>query len=158
MEAAARPAGIGLVEDQAVQDLMEVAAGKPLTFRSATPGGAALAVIGVAGRYVQAVGAAVLVARFSVLLAVLLLSATLAVRRLAHAANVTQARAFEGSVPTYRRAGSYTGLAVTPGAAKEISQQGVADLERWLTEPEAPEPRPADRALRQGGPGPAVGS
>ena len=38
MEAAARPAGVGLVEDQAVQDLMEVAAGRPLTFRSATPG------------------------------------------------------------------------------------------------------------------------
>ena len=127
MEAAARPAGIGLVEDQAVQDLMEVAAGRPITFRSATPGGAALAVIGVVGRYLQAVGAAVLVARFSVLLAVLLLAATLVVRQLAHAANATQARAFEGFVPTYRRAGYYTGLAVTPGAAKEVRAFGLAD-------------------------------
>lgn len=129
MQAAGRPAGVGLVEDRAVQDLMEVAAGKPLTFRAATPGGAAIGVIGLAGRYIQAVGAAVLVARFSALLAVIILAGSLGLRRLAHTANVTQALAFDGFVPTYRRAGYYTGLAVVPGPAKEVRAFGLAD---WI--------------------------
>lgn len=43
MEAAARPLGVGLLEDQAIQDRLEVAAGKPSIFRAATPGAAAVA-------------------------------------------------------------------------------------------------------------------
>jgi ATP-binding cassette subfamily B protein len=129
MEAAGRPAGIGLLEDKAVQDLMEVAAGKPLTFRSATPGGAAVGVMGLAFRYVQAAGAAVLVARFSVPLAVFLLAGTLAVRRQSHLANYTQANAFQDFVTTYRRAGYYTGLAVVPGPAKEVRAFGLSE---WI--------------------------
>jgi hypothetical protein len=42
MEAAARPLGVGLLEDQAIQDRLEVAAGKPSIFRAATPGAAAV--------------------------------------------------------------------------------------------------------------------
>ena len=129
MEAAARPAGVGLVEEQAVQDLMELAAGRPLTFRSATPGGAALGVIGVGMRYLQTIGAALLVARYSVALAALLLGATVALRRLIHRAQYVQARAFDEFVPTYRRAGYYTGLAVVPAPAKEVRVFGLAE---WI--------------------------
>jgi len=129
MESAGRPAGVGLVEERDVQDLMEVAAGRPLTFRSATPGGAAVGVIGVAGRYVQAIGAATMVARFSVVLALVLLAGTLALRRLVHTANVAQAQAFDEFVPIYRRAGYYTGLAVVPGPAKEGRAFGLSD---WI--------------------------
>ena len=129
IEAAGRPPGVSLVEDQSVQDLMELAAGRPLTFRSATPGGAALGLIGVVARYLQSIGAAVLVARFSVLLAVLLLAATVVVRRLLHRATKAQAVAFDEFVPTYRRAGYYTGLAVVPGPAKEVRVFGLAE---WI--------------------------
>ena len=126
MEAATAPPGVALVEDQSVQDLMEVASGKPLPFRSATPGGGAVGVISLAGRVVQGVGAAVLVARFSLLLAAGLLVTTLAIRRRMHGANRTQALAFQEHVPTYRRCGYLSGLATVPGPAKELRVFGLA--------------------------------
>ncbi|MDQ4070599.1 MAG: hypothetical protein M3203_14180, partial [Actinomycetota bacterium] len=51
MEAASRPPGVELLEDQAVQDVLPLAAGKPMPFRFATPGGAAVAVLGLAARF-----------------------------------------------------------------------------------------------------------
>lgn len=84
MEAAARPRGVELLEDQAVQDLLPLAAGKPLPFRNATPGGAAVGVIGLMARLVLGLGAALLIARFSVPLSVLLLVATFVLRRVSH--------------------------------------------------------------------------
>ncbi len=90
MGAAARPVGIELLEDEAIQDRMEVAAGKPSVFRSATPGGAAVAVVGLAARFAQAGGSALLVARFSPLLALALLAGTVALRRANHRANVAR--------------------------------------------------------------------
>ena len=129
MEAALAPAGVALVEEQSVQDLVEVASGKPLPFRSATPGGGAVGVISLAGRMVQGVGAAVLVARFSVLLAGALLATTLAVRRRMHRANRAQAVAFHDHVADYRRCGYLTGLATVPGPAKELRVFGLA---QWV--------------------------
>ena len=76
--------------------------------------------IGVTGRYVQGIGAAALIARFSLPLAVLLLVATFGVRRVIHRANAAQAGAFDDHVPTYRRAGYYTGLATVPLPSKEF--------------------------------------
>ena len=129
MVAAGRPAGIGLLEDQEVQDRMAVAAGKPLPFRAATSGGAAVGVVSMVARYVQGVGAGLLVARFSVVLAIALAAGSLWFRRLNHRVNVAQARAFEDHMPSYRWAGYYTGLAVEPSAAKETRVFGLAD---WL--------------------------
>ncbi len=129
MEAAARPAGIELLEDQAIQDHIEVAAGKPSIFRSATPGGAAVAVVGLAARFTQAAGAAVLVARFSPLLAAALLAGTITLRRIGHRANRARAVAFNDHIAPYRRAGYLSGLATQPAAAKETRVFGLAD---WL--------------------------
>lgn len=100
MEAATRPVGVGFLEDEGVQDLIELGAGRPIVFRSATPGGAAVGVIGVTTRYLQGIGAAALIARFSPPLAVLLLVATFSVRRVIHRANVAQAATFDDHVPT----------------------------------------------------------
>ena len=129
MEAAARPAGIELLEDEVIQDRIEVAAGKPSIFRSATPGGAAVAVVGLAARFARAGGSAVLVARFSPLLAFALLAGTIALRRHGHQANHAQAVAFNDHIAPYRRAGYLSGLATQPAAAKETRVFGLAD---WL--------------------------
>ena len=125
MEAACRPPGVELLEDQAVQDLLPLAAGKPLPFRFATPGGAAVAVVGLTARFAQAAGAAALVARASVPLAGLLLVATLAFRRANHRLNYRQAKAFEDHVPMYRLARYFSGLALDPGPAKEVRVFGL---------------------------------
>jgi ATP-binding cassette subfamily B protein len=139
MEAATRPVGVGFLEDDGVQDLIELGAGRPIVFRSATPGGAAVGVIGVTSRYLQGIGAAALIARFSLPLAFLLLVTTFGVRRVIHRANVAQAGAFDDHVPTYRRAGYYTGLATVPLPAKEVRVFGLAEWilgrhrEAWTT-------------------------
>ena len=130
MEAAAQPPGVELLEDQAVQDLVPVAAGKPLPFRSATPGGAAVAVIGVTGRLVLGLGAAVMVARFSVPLAALLLVATFGLRRVSHRIALRQALAFEDRIPAYRLAGYFSGLALEPASAKEMRVFGLGGWAR----------------------------
>ncbi len=130
MVAATAPPGVGLLEEQSVQDILPIAAGKPMPFRSATPGGAAVGVIGLAARFVACAGAATLIARVSTPLAALLLAVTLVFRRLHHRVNVAQALAFEGNVPSYRLAGYFTGLAVEPGCAKEMRVFGLADWAR----------------------------
>jgi ATP-binding cassette subfamily B protein len=130
MRAAAAPPGVEVLEDQAVQDLVPLAAGKPLPFRSATPGGAAVGVIGLTARLVGAVGAAALVARFSVALAALLFVATFALRRQSHRIALDQALAFEERIPSYRRAGYFAGLALDPGPAKEMRVFGLSDWVR----------------------------
>ncbi len=131
MEAAARPPGIALLEDQAVQDLLPLATGKPTEFRSATPGGAAVAVVGLTARYVSSIGAAVIVARVSAPLAFLLLASTLGLRRLQHRIALRQAVAFQDKVPAYRRAGYFSGLALEPASAMEMRVFGLA---RWVGE------------------------
>ena len=130
MEAAARPPGLELLEDQAVQDLLPLAAGKPLPFRFATPGGAAVAVIGLTARLFLGLGAAVLVARFSVPLAALLLVTTAVLRRLSHGIALRQALAFEDRIPSYRLAGYFSGLALEPASAKEMRVFGLSGWAR----------------------------
>ena len=130
MEAAARPPGVELLEDQAVQDLLPLAAGKPLPFRWATPGGAAVAVVGVASRLALGVGATVLVARFSLALALLLVAATLLLRRASHRALVGQALACEDHGGAYRWAGYFSGLGLEPAPAKEIRVFGLGEWVR----------------------------
>jgi ATP-binding cassette, subfamily B, bacterial len=109
MEAAAAPPGIELLEDQAVQDLVPLAAGKPLPFRSATPGGAAVGVIGLTAR---------------------LLLATFVLRRQSHRIALDQALAFEERIPSYRRAGYFAGLALDPAPAKEMRVFGLSEWVR----------------------------
>ena len=127
MEAAARPAGVELLEDQAVQDLLPPAAAKPLPFRNATPGGAAIGVIGLTARLLLGAGSTLLVARFSVPLAAFLLVATFVLRRLGHGLALRQALAFEVRMPSYRWAGYFSGLALEPGCAKEMRVFGLAE-------------------------------
>jgi ATP-binding cassette subfamily B protein len=84
-------------------------------------------VIGLTGRLALGVGATVLVARFSVALAALLLMASFVLRRVSHRIALDQALAFEERIPSYRRAGYFAGLALDPAPAKEVRVFGLGD-------------------------------
>jgi ATP-binding cassette subfamily B protein len=129
MAAASAPAGVAVLEEPAVVDLIEAAAARPGPFRPATPGGAAVAVVGLAGRYAQGAGAALLISRVSVWLAVVMFVGTLLYRRPHHREQLKMARAFDAHIPAYRRAGYMSSLLIEPPAAKEVRVFGLTD---WL--------------------------
>ena len=129
MKAASRPAGIAVLEQTEVQDLVELAAARDGPFRPATPGGAAVGLVGLMARYAQAAGATLLIARFSAWLAVAMLVGTLLYRRPHHRDNLELAMAFDGHLPSYRRARYLSGLVMEPPAAKETRVFGLAD---WI--------------------------
>ncbi|HEX2046777.1 MAG TPA: ABC transporter ATP-binding protein [Acidimicrobiales bacterium] len=127
MRAASRPPGIAVLEQTEVQDLVELAAARSGPFRPATPGGAAVGLVGLMARYAQAAGATLLIARFSVWLAVAMLVGTLLYRRPHHRDNMELALAFDDHLPSYRRARYLSGLVMEPPAAKETRVFGLAD-------------------------------
>ncbi|MBW3638535.1 MAG: ABC transporter ATP-binding protein/permease [Actinobacteria bacterium] len=129
MTATSRPAGIAFLEEPAVRDLLTLATARAGPFRPATPGGAAVGSIGLVVRYAQGVAAAVLIARFSLWLAVVMLVGTLVYRRAHRHESLALARAFDGHLPRYRRAGYLSGLVVEPPAAKETRLFGLGG---WL--------------------------
>lgn len=129
MRAAGAPPGIALVEEPEVQDLVELAGARAGPFRPATPGGAAVGVVGLGARYAQAVGATLLIARFSTWLAVAMLVGTLLYRRPHHRDNLALAMAFDDHLPSYRRARYLSGLVMEPPAAKETR---VFGLPEWI--------------------------
>ena len=129
MRAASSPAGIGHLEEADVQDLVALAAARAGPFRPASPGGAAVGVMGMFGRYAQGVGAAVLIARFSVWLAVAMFVGTLIYRRPHHRRSRALALSFDAHLPSYRRARYLSGLVVEPPAAKETRVFGLGD---WI--------------------------
>lgn len=129
MLATSRPSGIAFLEEPAVRDLVAVATARAGPFRPATPGGAAVGTIGLLVRYAQGVGAALLIARFSLWLAVVMLVGTLLYRRKHRRESLSLARAFDGHLPNYRRAGYLSGLVVEPPAAKETRVFGLGG---WL--------------------------
>lgn len=63
---AGEPPGIAVLEEPEIQNLVELAGTRAGPFRPATPGGAAVGVIGLMARYGQGAGASLLIARFSV--------------------------------------------------------------------------------------------
>jgi ATP-binding cassette, subfamily B, bacterial len=129
MAASSRTPGVALLEEPGMQDLLELAGARAGPFRPATPGGAAVGVVGLVARYAQAVGATLLIARFSLLLAVAMLTGTLLYRRPHHRENLALAMAFDGQLPSYRRSRYLSGLVMEPPAAKETRIFGIAD---WI--------------------------
>ena len=131
MAVANRSLSIAPLEDPDVLDQLELAGGTIDPFWDASPGGAAVAVVSRIGRYLQVAGAAWLLARVSVPVAIgltaLVLVAYASVRRW----NRARLAAVRGNT-AFGRASRYTsGLANTPPAAKEVRIFGVLD---WLEE------------------------
>ena len=129
MAATTGVAGVAVLEDPAMQDLVTQSAARPGPFRPATPGGAAVGMVGLGAKYAQGVGAALLIARFSGWLAAAMLVGVALYRRPHHRDNLALARAFDDHLPSYRRAGYLSGLVVEPPAAKETR---VFGLSRWI--------------------------
>lgn len=129
MIATSRPAGLAFLEEPELQDQLAVATARSGPFRPATPGGAAVGLIGLSMRFAQAAGATVLIAQFSVWLAFIMLLGTLLLRSLHHRQSVAMAQAFDEHLPSYRRAGYVSGLLLEPPAAKETRTFGLHD---WL--------------------------
>ncbi len=129
MAATTRTAGVAVLEDPAMQDLVTQSAARPGPFRPATPGGAAVGMVGLGAKYAQGVGAALLIARFSGWLAAAMLVGVALYRRPHHRDNLALARAFDDHLPSYRQAGYLSGLVVEPPAAKETR---VFGLSRWI--------------------------
>ena len=129
MALANRPVGIAALEDATILDRLEIAGGVVDPFWSASPGGAAVGIIALGGRYLQVVGAAVLVARLSVPVAVGLVSVTVFGYHRSRRWNRVRLRAVRENNLAGRASRYTSGLANTPPAAKEVRLFGVLD---WL--------------------------
>jgi ATP-binding cassette subfamily B protein len=124
-----RSLGTAPLEDPAVLDQLEVAGGTIDAFWSASPGGAAVAVVSLAGRYLQVAGAALLLARVSVPVAVGLTALVLMAWRQSRRWNRVRLVAQRGNAALGRASRYTSGLANTPPAAKEVRLFGVLG---WL--------------------------
>ena len=131
MEVANRSPSIAPLEDPDVLDRLELAGGTIDLYWDASPGGAAVAVIARAGRYLQVAGAAWLLARVSVPVAVGLTAIVLVASHQARRWNRTRLAAVRGNAALGRASRYTSGLANTPPAAKEVRIFGVLD---WLEE------------------------
>lgn len=129
MLAASRPVGIAHLEDQAFHDRLARATDDANPFVPTTPGAGATAMVVVAGRYLQAVGAAAVVARYSVIAGGGLLIAETAARVICARWNVERVREFHAHQQRYRLAGYTSRLATAAPAAKEIRLYGLLP---WL--------------------------
>ena len=131
MAVADRSLGTAPLEDPDVLDRLELAGGTIDLYWDASPGGAAVAVVSLAGRYLQVGGAALLLARLSVPVAVGLTALVLVAWHQSRRWNRTRLAAQRDNAP-HGRASRYTsGLANTPPAAKEVRLFGILD---WLEE------------------------
>ena len=129
MLAASRPVGIAHLEDQAFHDRLARATDDNNPFVPTTPGAGATAMVVVAGRYVQAVGAAAVVARYSLIAGVGLLIAETAARVICARWNIGRVREFHAHQQRYRLAGYTSRLATAAPASKEIRLYGLLP---WL--------------------------
>lgn len=131
MAVANRSLGTAPLEDPGVLDRLELAGGTIDLYWDASPGGAAVAVVALGGRYLQVAGAALLLARLSVPVAVGLTALVFMAWQLSRRWNRARLAAQRDNAP-HGRASRYTsGLANTPPAAKEVRLFGVLD---WLEE------------------------
>jgi ATP-binding cassette, subfamily B, bacterial len=124
-----RSLGTGPLEDPDVLDRLELAGGTIDLFWDASPGGAAVAVVSLAGRYLQVAGSAWLLARISVPVAVGLTVVVLVAYRQSRRWNRVRLAAQRGNAAAGRASRYTSGLANTPPAAKEVRLFGVLD---WL--------------------------
>jgi ATP-binding cassette subfamily B protein len=131
MAVANRSLGIGPLEDPEVLDRLELAGGTIDLFWNASPGGAAVAVISLAGRYLQVVGAAWLLGRLSVPVAVGLTTLVLVAWRQSRRWNRVRLTAQRANAALGRASRYTSGLVNTPAAAKEVRLFGVLG---WLEE------------------------
>ena len=127
--AASRPVGIAHLEDETFHDRLARATDDANPFVPTTPGSGVVALVVVAGRYVQAVGAAAIVARYSLLAGAGLLAAEAAVRVMCARWNVDRVREFHQHQQRYRLAAYTSQLATGAPAAKEIRLYGLLS---WL--------------------------
>ncbi len=129
MDVANGSLGTAPLEDPDVLDRLELAGGTVDPFWSASPGGAAVAVVSLAGRYLQVAGAAWLLARLSVPVAVGLTALVLVAYNRSRRWNGRRLAAQRGNHAIGRASRYTSGLANTPPAAKEVRLFGVLD---WL--------------------------
>ncbi|HET7721193.1 MAG TPA: hypothetical protein VFK43_14605, partial [Acidimicrobiales bacterium] len=129
MAVANRSLGTAPLEDPDVLDRLELAGGTIDLYWDASPGGAAVAVVSLAGRYLQVAGAALLLARLSVPVAVGLTALVLVAWHQSRRWNRTRLAAQRNNAPVGRASRYTSGLANTPPAAKEVRLFGILD---WL--------------------------
>ena len=130
--AANRPPSVAALEDPEVLDRLVLAGGDTDKVSwHVTPGGGLVAFVTMGGRYLQGLGAAVLVAQVSVPLAVVLATTVVLIRRQCRTWTRVRILAIRRGL-TNGRAGRYTSnLASTPPTAKEARLFGLLD---WLLE------------------------
>ena len=129
MELANRPLGIAPLEDAATVDRLELAGGIIDPFWGASPGGGAVGVVSLGGRYAQVAGAAALVGRLSVPVAVALTALVLVAYQRTRAWNRVRLRAVRENHVGARASRYTSALASTPAAAKEVRLFGALG---WL--------------------------
>ncbi|HEX3621434.1 MAG TPA: ABC transporter ATP-binding protein [Acidimicrobiales bacterium] len=129
MEAANRSPGIAMLEDPAMLDRLALAGGHIDNFWDASPGGAAVALVSVGGRYLQVAGATVLVARVSVPIAVVLATVLVMAYRQCRRWDRVRIGAVRASQAGGRASRYTSGLANTPPSAKEVRLFGLLE---WL--------------------------
>ena len=131
MELANSSLGVAPFEDPVTLDRLELAGGIVDPFWGASPGGAAVAVVSLAGRYLQVAGAAVLLARLSLPVAVGLTVVVLFAYHRARGWNRVRLRAIRENHLAGRMSRYTSGLTNTPPAAKEVRLFDALD---WLEE------------------------
>ena len=129
MAVANRSLGTAALEDSDVLDKLELAGGTVDPFWNASPGGAAVAVVSLAGRYLQVAGAAWLLARLSLPVAIGLAALVLVAYNQSRRWNGHRLAAQRGNQAVGRASRYTSGLANTPPAAKEVRLFGALD---WL--------------------------
>ena len=129
MAVANRSLGTAPLEDPDVLDRLELAGGTIDLHWDASPGGAAVAVVSLAGRYLQVAGAALLLARLSVPVAAGLTALVLVAWHQSRRWNRARFVAQRNNAALGRASRYTSGLANTPPAAKEVRLFGVLD---WL--------------------------
>jgi ATP-binding cassette, subfamily B, bacterial len=129
MAVANRSLGTAPLEDPDVLDRLELAGGTIDLYWDASPGGATVAVVTMAGRYLQVAGAALLLARLSVPVAIGLSTLVLLAWHQSRRWNRARLAVQRANAPGGRSSRYTSGLANTPPAAKEVRLFGVLD---WL--------------------------
>lgn len=128
-----RPVGLAHLHDPAVLDRLNLGggAGSSNVFAPASPGEAAVGVIGRSSTVAACLLAGLILLRVSPASAAAVLLASVAARRHGQRHHAAMYRRFKDLAPQYRRAGYTSSLATMPAAAKESRVFGLGD---WLIE------------------------
>jgi ATP-binding cassette subfamily B protein len=126
-QVALAPPGIERLAEPSYQDELRRASDQGFTFRVRSPGTAATGQLRVVFRMSAAIAATVLLARFSVALAVGLLVGSLLMRAVLRTQWMELAAMEDRFAPEKRAVTYWTDLVTAPGAAKEIRLFGLGD-------------------------------